>query len=336
MKTNSKYRFIKLLTPTIILFSASASAIDIKFDYSYDETGFFSDPLRREILDIAALQYENVLNDSLSKVTNKNIIQRSTISDAYLSPGVFRYDYQGDISIEKNELLIFVGASDQNKPSNTNSKLTSSETGRILANGAAGSYATFQYNGWIKGDDYIALMSRGQEGVIGVVNGVLAPTGNDFAPWGGGINFDENTDWHFSKNISDKTSFSGYDFYSVALHEIGHVLGVGNSPSWSKNLIYQDDNIGYQFIGNNSIAINNGTPISLDRNAEHFADGLSQSPLMSGSILEGQRKNLTQLDYAALRDVGWEVSPVPEPDTWAMITIGLGIVALGARNKARK
>ncbi len=35
---------------------------------------------------------------------------------------------------------------------------------------------------------------------------------------------------------------------------------------------------------------------------------------------------ITDLDWAALQDIGWQVTPVPEPHTWATMLAGLGLV----------
>lgn len=344
-------RGLNLLVMPIVFLSASASALNIKFDYRYDSAGFFNDPIRRDILSLAAAEYGNRITDSLSPVVTTNVLQGVNCygcRDAYLGGGSqisLGELTSRDVSIGKDELLIFVGAKNLNPPIDDRGvTIKSLEAGKTLAQGSAGGYyfhASGYDGAWMKAGDYISLWSRGQQNVVGVDGGQLIQSGNDFAPWGGNISFDENTDWHFSNNTADKMPFSGYDFYSVALHEIGHVLGVGSAPSWTKKVI--DQGGVYQFIGSNSVAENGGQSIVLDGHAEHFGDGVmsfsggsGQSPLMGESILEGQRKKLTKLDYAALRDVGWEVSPVPEPDTWVMIAIGLGVVTFSARKRTNK
>jgi MYXO-CTERM domain-containing protein len=34
-----------------------------------------------------------------------------------------------------------------------------------------------------------------------------------------------------------------------------------------------------------------------------------------------------------MQDIGWQVTPVPEADTWAMLLAGLGLVGFAARRR---
>ena len=58
----------------------------------------------------------------------------------------------------------------------------------------------------------------------------------------------------------------------------------------------------------------------------HWAEGLTyqgQEVAMDPSILIGTRKEFTALDFGGLDDLGWQVTPIPEPTTV------LGVSALG-------
>lgn len=65
-----------------------------------------------------------------------------------------------------------------------------------------------------------------------------------------------------------------------------------------------------------------------------FVAGLPQEAAMDPTITTGTRKAFTDLDFAAMKDIGWEVTPVPEPGTWAMLFAGLGLVGFAARRRA--
>jgi hypothetical protein len=157
----------------------------------------------------------------------------------------------------------------------------------------------------------------------------------DFAPWGGSIAFDTEATWYFDNDVSTVESFSGNDFYSVAVHELGHLLGIGTADSW-----YENVNDGY-FIGDASIS-EYGDDVLLDSEDSHWADGTmsfldaldSQEASMNPSIEIGSRKYFTDLDLAGLTDVGWEVSAVPVPA--AVYFFGSALLGLGAFRKKLK
>ena len=82
------------------------------------------------------------------------------------------------------------------------------------------------------------------------------------------------------------------DFYSVAVHEIAHVLGVGTSDAWSNNVT------GGQFTGENAVAVNGGN-ITLVGDDAHWAEGVSsfvagtnapQETSFDPTITDGTRK----------------------------------------------
>jgi len=49
---------------------------------------------------------------------------------------------------------------------------------------------------------------------------------------------------------------------------------------------------------------------------------------MDPSLTGTSRKVFTDLDFAGLKDLGWEVSPVPEPAEMALAS-GLALLAFG-------
>jgi hypothetical protein len=156
-----------------------------------------------------------------------------------------------------------------------------------------------------------AVVGRGQPGALGAPN-----TQTDFGRWGGAITFDTvGPNWHFDHNTGPSTGQD--DFLSVALHELGHLLGFGTAPSWN-NLIS-----GSLFTGPVSTSLFGSNP---PVTTGHWASGTmyqGQEVAMDPDILVGTRKTFTELDFAGLDDLGWQVSPVPEPATV------LGVAALG-------
>ena len=112
------------------------------------------------------------------------------------------------------------------------------------------------------------------------------------------------------------------------MHELGPLLGFGTADSFSNRVS------GNVFNGPVVTALTGaGQAVTLDG---HWQAGLSyggQETAMDPDIASGTRKRFTELDFAALADTGWEVSPVPEAETWGMLLAGLGL--LGWRMRAR-
>jgi hypothetical protein len=109
---------------------------------------------------------------------------------------------------------------------------------------------------------------------------------------------------------------------------LAHVLGFGIADS------FLDKISGSNFVGadTGSVALNGGK--------DHWAegtlstvDGISQEAAMDPSLTVGTRKNFTVLDFAAMKDIGWEVAAVPEADTWSMLLVGLGLVGFTVRHR---
>jgi len=140
-------------------------------------------------------------------------------------------------------------------------------------------------------------------------------------------------------------SFSGVDLYTITLHELGHVLGIGTIDTWWNNVS------GDYFYGKNAVASYGGpVPLYMEDGGSHWfpAEGLNggvESTLLGTEIrqasaygpfyaAEGTRWHLTYLDLAGLQDIGW-ATVVPEPATIYMLLSGLGIVGLGVHRRRR-
>ena len=157
---------------------------------------------------------------------------------------------------------------------------------------------------------------------------VVSTNAIDVAPWGGSISFDSiGTNWHFGTTTTGLDS-DEFDFYSVAVHELAHLLGFGNSDAFSNRIS-----------GSNFVGPETGT-YALSNDQGHWApgtlsvvNGLSQEAAMTSSLTNGTRKYFTELDFAAMQDIGWQVTAVPEADTWAMLLAGLGLVGFAARRR---
>lgn len=251
-----------------------AKAIDITFDYTYDTNDFFTgaNAGRQNLLTQAASYFEG-FTDQLSPVAEDTY-------DILTNPSNVSQDVSVTTAVAQNEIKIYVGSD-------------------------------------------INLSSIGLGGPIMFTSSVRGQTGapaSDVEPVIGFISFKDyneditdgetnDTEWHFGTTT---VGLSGKnDFLSTAIHEIGHVMGFGTSDSWD-NLVSGSN----QFLGAKSNEIYGGN-VPLTPDSGHWQEGIEsqvkgltdpQEAAMDPTLTVGERKFLTDLDYAGLQDIGWEVN----------------------------
>lgn len=213
-----------------------------------------------------------------------------------------------NLSIPQNHVHVYVGGA----------ALGGSELGLGGPGGFSGSGSSAFLN---------TVSARGQAGALGATT-----SQTDFGPWGGSIAFDQGTNWNFSTITGPVTGQS--DFLSVALHELGHLFGFGTANSF--------DNLataGHTFTGASSTSLNGNVNPPLDSQNGHWAEGFSfggQETAMDPSLTVGTRKQFTEMDFAGLRDLGWQVNAVPEPSTLGLVGLMICVaVAVRRRRSAR-
>ncbi len=297
---------------TLLLGHGSALALTIEFDYSFDTRGFFTDPVtgaaiteRRAILDLAASFYSGFA-DALAAI-EPQAGDSWSVSFTHPSLGGPALTVVDQV-IAADTVRIYVGGS-----ASAPGVLGFANTGYNLQASGSASFVD-------------AVLARGQENALGA-------GASDYATWGGMIWFNAANDWYFGASESGLGS-SQSDFLSTAIHEIGHILGFGTAASWTALLD------GGYFHGAASMA-EYGGPVPVDRYGVHWAegvmslvDGRAQETLMDPSTPAGQRQLPTALDYAGFVDIGWQVSPVPEPQTYAMLLAGVALLAARHRRRA--
>jgi len=159
------------------------------------------------------------------------------------------------------------------------------------------------------------------------------------------------------------------DFVTLAEHEIGHALGFVSGVDSIDGCIAQAAQCGaggglegrawyyaldlfrYSAAGTLDVSVNHDVRpyLSVDsgatavqafatgRNhgdgtqASHFSDG--SGTLMGPYVPYGQAYDATSRDLLALDAIGWNVSAVPEPQTWALLIGGLGVVGWARRRR---
>ncbi len=296
----------KAMTRTMVaglfaIASQPASAINIEFRYDHDTNEFFDTQAKRDVLSAAGSYFSNLITDDLTAITssgsnnfNVNFFNPADVTSSSITIN--------DFSVAADTLIVYAGGS---------------ALGSSLGLGGPGGFGASGTGTFINGLD------RGQTGVS---------SNTDFAPWGGAITFNTASNWYFDPDVSTDADVMNNDFYSVALHELGHLLGIGTANSWN-NLVSGTD-----FTGAESVSVFGGD-VPLDADLGHWAngtlslvDGVAQEAAMDPQILVGTRKVFTDLDVAGLKDIGWEVAVVPVPAAvWLFGSGLLGLVGVARR-----
>ena len=261
----------------LVLEARDVPSISVRFDYSYDTAGFFNDPARRASLENATAQIASRLQDSLAPIapTGSNTWQAQFYNPATKSTVTL-----DNPVIRQDELVVYIGAA----------PLGGSELGLTTSGG----YSATGTRGWLD-----VVKGRGQAGAL------TAPK-TDFATWGGMVTFDSRAKWNA---VGSPPTAGQYDFESVALHEMMHVFGFGlGEAAFTRHIVNG------VFQGPAVVAANGGTGVGVPTEGDppdHFAQGTNyhgQESPMQPSLAPGITRHLTPLDYAALDDIGWDVS----------------------------
>lgn len=304
----------------LVGFANNTQAIEIVVDYSYDTNDFFDTPIKREAMEAAAARFSRIVTSSLGAVspdqwrlgfrhpgTGESIQLSSADSvddDILVEAGADPADVYGFPGLEADEWILYAGGSD------------------IATAGFGGTGTGTNFSDVY--DDLDGPFHRG------LFSNTPADSVNDIPAWGGAITFNQELNWHF--DISQAAPASAIDFYSIALHEVAHVLGL--STRWNQWIEHRQ---GDYFEGPNALDAYNAdnqttvTQLELESSTNnHWKEDTYQSfvfPLgepnphgthldaLQDLLLEPQanftfeqrRFEVTNVDAAALVDLGWSI-----------------------------
>ncbi|MEM1445582.1 MAG: matrixin family metalloprotease [Planctomycetota bacterium] len=294
----------------LVVSTDSASGLTLSVNTTYDVGGFFSNPQAAATLDAAAAFYTHVLADTLDPIApgprpgggfnnwEVRLSNPGTGEDPYdptTNPDGFRII---NPTIPADTVVIYAGAYDLNPTSN----------GGTLGIAGPGGWSGSGNSAW-----FDTIRNRGE-------SGTTTGGANEFAPYGGRVSITTDVNWNLDYREMPEPNEN--DLYTVLLHEIAHVLGLGTADSWFTRAI------GGEFRGNAARVANGGSFVPLQSGGGHWAPfvdssiygtaddtisltaPITQETALDPDVLVGTRKIPTTLDLAGLDDVGWELAPL--------------------------
>jgi len=287
-------------TSTGNIFASGTGQLTARVDYSLDDNNFFDTQQKRALFESAIDSVVSRLGDDLAAITPTP--PANNWGASFRHPAYGYLTTENNLSIAANEIVIYAGGRN---------------LGGTLGVGGPGGFSASGSGPFLE-----TVRARGEGDVSG-------QSADEFGPWGGAITFNTTTDWHFGETPVG-LGLTQSDFYSVAVHELGHLLGIGTADSWDR-LVSGD-----QFTGPASVAEYDGSGnVPLAGDDSHWEEGTTeggQEAAMDPTVTEGTRKPFTELDFAALDDIGWQltdtVTTISGEHTYADNGVYSGLITL--------
>jgi hypothetical protein len=296
-----------MLLTAAMLAVTPARAVTLSIDYTYDTGNFFGSGnpqgaaaglQAKAALEAAANYFSAILDDTFSSIQTPPVYHGQYGGQVVWEWTKYFTNPTSGASVEldnemvlANDYRIYVGAR--------------SLSGGTLGVGGPGGYgwsstptggftsAEIDEIDQITADFSDAVENRGES--------------SGFARWGGVLAFDNDgsATWHFNHTTAPSSGTS--DFYSTAIHELTHSLGFGEIFAGAPIAEWESRVSGSYFVGA-AATIENGGPVTV---STVFGTSTSQETAMDPILTAGTRKLLTDLDAAALTDIGWTVVAPP-------------------------
>ena len=283
---------MRIITALCALTPGFLSGLEIEIRYDFDTNNFFDTAEKRAAMEAVADFYGSMIQDNLLEidVTPFQLEDTGNTWTAFINnPSTGSQVSLFELVVPEDTIIVYVGSRDL--------------SGNLRGIASPGGFEFYGFPNWNS-----RVRARGQAGA----DVDSAPT--EVAPWGGVIAFDDATNWNFSLT----ENLPGVEFVTVALHEMGHVLGIGTTSVWDSLVV--DGN----FTGSATTQSNGSSPSA---DFSHFTNSLSSPFFGSFGVSHGgdgpvlmlpvffDDNNtvgvVTDLDLAALVDLGWELSLPP-------------------------
>ena len=316
---------------------ACAGAPRIVFDYSCDSNGFFT-PERRVLLERAAAE----LTSRMTTTTWAPVDPTAAGGHyelAVINPSTMAVSWVSNAVIPANQITVRVGATDFTKsPFAMMNDSTGDGASQLLSvRNISGPMTNLLANS--------AAFRPVDASITFDLQGILGFSASITRQWYFPTNPDLNLD---DRNPADPHYDDYSDFYDTAVHELGHVLGIHNPlvyqaylacdpqfcAAWTSR-VQSDGQGGYVFTGAHARQFyynHVGSNIPLDTGTRcHWADGVRSGPSGGWPSLsyESNRPYLrvpfSELEFAALQDLGYVITPVPQASITSL-TLGNGML----------
>ena len=303
--TQNRFAFMVLRITACVLglicFASHANA-QIELDFSNDNGFFGGNAEATAAIEAAVADINAVLDLNLTAVTDTASGSSGDVNItfdfdySYLNPSTNAEVIIDNSALAANQIIIFVGA----QPLAQDVLGQGGPGGVAVIARATISGPTGTLQNAINDAEANDTHRRGGGPVVGEIRGAF-DSGETFSfdvgSAIGTVRFDDDDtiNWHF--NHLTEVGPGEIDFYSVALHEILHAIGIGTSETWRSLLS------GSNYIGAEVIDVNGtGTAIIQVGDATHFVEGLMSTRISNGvrqevvmdpTLQVGTRKGLT-------------------------------------------
>ena len=284
--------------------SVATSGIKVVIDYDLDDNRFFSQPGARQALQYAADVVSSRFQDQLAAIrpspsglsglSYRPFIQHPSQGPSDQAVGnQISVNSDRDVVVNANEIRLYAGGR------NLRQRAPDGSLFDVAAFGGPGDIDTDPVT---CNPDCATTSRRIDQFKARGQPGVLASTPTDIAPAFAQISFNTTLDWDFSIN-GDSVQPGKFDFLTVAMHELAHVFGFSTSSVWNSKVRAG------RFTGTNAVAAYQGSGgVPLVGNSHWAASVFDIQPtLLTSQVQTSKGRALSDLDFAALRDLGWQV-----------------------------